>query len=79
MGDASALEELLSTFDKISEDTRGMWLDRMKAAVWRHSISLEPILALLRDPIRSKVFVQSMKLEQLSMAIELVLSIQHYG
>ena len=79
LGDASALEELLSTFDKISEDTRGMWLDRMKAAVWRHSISLEPILALLRDPIRSKVFVQSMKLEQLSMAIELVLSIQHYG
>jgi len=77
--DASALEDLLSAFDKFSEENQRMWLGRMKAAVCRRSISLEPILALLRDPIRSKVFVQSMNLEQLSMAIEIVLSIQHYG
>lgn len=40
---------------------------------------LDPMLSLLRDPIRSRVFVQSMKREQLSMAIELLLSIQQHG
>ncbi len=77
--DTSSLEEILSTFDKLSENKKTVWLDRMKAAVWRQAIPLDPILALLRDPTRSRLFVQSMKLDQLSMAIELMLSIQQFG
>ena len=77
--DGNALIDLLSAFDSLEAVEKTFWLDQMKVSVWREAIPLEPILSLLRDPIRSRVFVQSMKREQLSMFIELLLSIQQCG
>lgn len=51
----------------------------MKSAVWLEAIPLTPILNLLRDPVLSRVFAQSMKMEQLSLVIELMLAIQQFG
>lgn len=77
--DSNALIDLLSAFNSLGADDQAIWINRMKVCVWRDAMPLDPILSLLRDPIRSRVFVQSMKREQLSMAIELLLSIQQCG
>jgi hypothetical protein len=77
--DSNALIDLLSAFNSLGADDQAIWINRMKVSVWRDAMPLDPMLSLLRDPIRSRVFVQSMKREQLSMAIELLLSIQQCG
>ncbi len=77
--DTDSLEELLSNFGSLSVEDQSMWLDRMKTAVWRQAIPLDPVLSLLRNSVRGEAFVRSMKLDQLSMAIELMLSIQQFG
>jgi tetratricopeptide (TPR) repeat protein len=77
--DSKALIDLLSSFGSLGPDDQALWLNRLKVSVWRDAMPLDPMLSLLRDPIRSRVFVQSMKREQLSMAIELLLSIQQHG
>lgn len=77
--DGNALIDLLSAFESLPALEQSFWLDQMKVSVWRKAIALDPILSLLRDSKRSRVFVQSMKREQLSIAIDLLLSIQQYG
>jgi hypothetical protein len=77
--DSNALTDLLSSFDSLGPDDQALWLNRLKVSVWRDATPLEPILSLLRDPMRSRVFVRSMKRDQLSMAIELLLSMQQSG
>jgi DNA-binding MarR family transcriptional regulator/tetratricopeptide (TPR) repeat protein len=77
--DNNALTDLLSSFDSLGPDDQALWLNRLKVSVWRDATPLEPILSLLRDPMRSRVLVRSMKRDQLSMAIELLLSMQQSG
>ena len=77
--DGNALIDLLSAFESLPALEQSFWLDQMKVSVWRKAIALDPILSVLRDSKRSRVFVQSMKREQLSIAIDLLLSIQQYG
>jgi DNA-binding MarR family transcriptional regulator len=77
--DSNALIDLLSSFDSLGPDDQALWLNRLKVSVWRDTTPLDPIVSLLRDPIRSRVFVRSMELDQLSMAIELLLSMQQSG
>ena len=77
--DSNALIDLLSSFDSLGPDDQALWLNRLKVSVWRNATPLDPILSLLRDPMRSRVFVRSMELDQLSMAIELLLSMQQSG
>ena len=79
LNDENSLELLLSSFESLSVGDQTTWLDRMKAAVWRQTIPLNPILGILRNPIRCKKLIQSMKQDQLSIAIELLLSIQQFG
>jgi len=79
LNDENSLELLLSSFGALSVDDQTIWLERMKAAVWRQAIHLNPLLGVLRSPNRSKVLVQSMKIDQLSMTMELFLSIQQFG
>jgi tetratricopeptide (TPR) repeat protein len=77
--DSNALIDLLSSFDSLGPDDQALWLNRLKVSVWRDATPLDPIVSLLRDPMRSRVFVRSMELDQLSMAIELLLSMQQSG
>jgi hypothetical protein len=76
---SNSLRDLLSAFDTLNAFDQSLWLNRMKSAVWLEAIPLDPILNLLRDPVLSRVFAQSMKIEQLSLAIELMLAIQQFG
>ncbi|MBL8873833.1 MAG: tetratricopeptide repeat protein [Planctomycetaceae bacterium] len=74
-----SLRELLSTFHSFDRLNQLLWVERMKAAVWRKSMPLTPVLDLLRNQSNAMRLLKSIKVEELSSVIELMLSIQQYG